>query len=108
VGARAIPGNPRAGVARRGDDDDPGPVRRSPEGVPQVVGGHAPRVRREIDQCVAQRPAGALLGESADEAVGVDPVGGAEIGHSQHRLVRKLPGGGQHGGVGRLESRSLR
>ena len=108
VGPRAGIGDPRAGVARRGDDDDPGPVRRSAEGVPQVVGGDPPRVRREIDERVDQRPAGALLREIADEAVGVDPVGGAEIDHAEHRLVREQPRGGQRGRVGRLERGALR
>jgi hypothetical protein len=73
-----------------------------------VVGGDAPRVRREIHERVAQRAAGALLREIADQAVGVDPVGGAEIDHAEHRLVRKQPRGGQHGRVGRLERGALR
>jgi hypothetical protein len=73
-----------------------------------VAGGDAPRVRRQIDERVDQRPAGALLREIADEAVGVDPVGGAEIGHAEHRLVREPPRGGQDGRVSRLERGALR
>jgi hypothetical protein len=108
VGSCAGIGDPRAGVVRRWDDDNPGLVRGSIEGVPQVVGGDPPRVRREINERVDQRPATALLRELADEAVGVDPVGGAEIDHAEHRLVRKQPRGGEHGRMGRLERGALR
>ena len=108
MGARAGVGDPGAGVARRRDHDDPAPVRRWAEGVPQVVGGDPPRVRREINERVDQRPAGALLREIADEAVGVHAVGGAQIGHAEHGLVREQPRGGQHGRVGRLERGALR
>ena len=108
VGPRAGVGDPGGGVTRRGDHHDPRPVRRFAEGVPQVLAGDAPRVGRQIDERVDQWPAGALLREIADEAVRVDPVGGAEIDHAQHPLVRKQPRGGQHGRVGRLERRALR
>ena len=101
-------GDPGAGLARRGDHDDRALVRRRAEGVPQMRGGDAPRVRREIDERVDQRPAGALRREVADEAVGVDAVGGAQIGHAEHRLVRQPPRGGHHGRVGRLEGGALR
>ena len=103
VGTRARIGDPGAAVARRGDHDDPRPVRGVAEVVPQVLAGDAPRVRRQIDERVDQRPAGALLREITDEAMRVDPVGGAEIDHPEHRLVRKQPRSGQHGRVGRLE-----
>jgi hypothetical protein len=73
-----------------------------------VACGDAPRVGREIDERVDQRPAGAFLREVADEVVGVDPVGGAEIGHAEDRLVREPARGGHHGGVGRLERGALR
>ena len=107
VDPRAGIGDPGAGLARRGDHDDPRPVRRF-EGVPQVPAGDAPRVGRQIDERVDQRPAGALLREFADEAVRVDPVGGAEIDHAEHPLVVEQPRRGQHGRVGRLERRALR
>ena len=108
VDPRAGIGDPRAGVPRRGDDHDLGPVRSSTEGMRQVVGGDPPDVRRQIYERVDQRPAGALLRELADEAVGVDPVGGAEIDHAEHRLVRKQPRGVQRGRVGRLKGGALR
>jgi hypothetical protein len=47
-----------------------------------VVGSDAPCVSGEIDKRVNQQLAGALVGESADEAMRVDPVGGAEIDHA--------------------------
>ena len=108
VGPRAGVGDPRAGVARCGDDHDPGPVLSPTESVPQVLGGDSPDVRGQIHERVDQRPAGPLLRELADEAMGVDPVGGAEIDHAEHRLVRKQPSGVQSGGVGRLERGALR
>ena len=108
VGPGAGIGDSRAGVARRGYDDRLARVRGSTEGVQQVVGRDLPRVRREIDERVDQRPARALLGESADQAVEVDTVGGAEIDHTEHRLVRKQSRGGQGGHVGRLERGPLR
>jgi hypothetical protein len=101
-------GDPRTGVARRGDDDEPGRDRRATKGMPQVVGGDRPRVRREVDERVDQRPAGAHFREMADETVGVHAVGGAEIDHAEHRLVRKHPRGGQRGRIGRLERGALR
>jgi hypothetical protein len=73
-----------------------------------VAGGDPPRVGWEIDERVDQRAAGALLRKIADEAVGVDPVGGAEIDHAEDRLLRKHPSGGQRGRVGRLERGALR
>ena len=88
VGPRAGIGDPRAGVTRVGDHDDPRPVRRFAEGVAQMLAGDAPGVRRQIDECVDQRPPRAQLGEPADQAVRVDPVGGAEIDHAEHRLLR--------------------
>ena len=108
MGPGAGIGDPRAGVAGRGDDDDRGRVRRPAEGLAQVVGGDAPRVRRQIDERVDQRPAGALVRETADQAVEVDPVGGAEIGNAEHRLIRKQTRGGQRGRAGRLERGALR
>jgi hypothetical protein len=75
--------------------------------VPQVVGRDTPRIRRQIDERVDQRPAGALVDEVADQAVGIDPVGGAEIDHAQNRLIRELSRGGQRGRVGRLERGAL-
>ena len=107
MGPGAGIGDPRAGVARCGDDIGPAPVRRSTEGAPQVVGGDAPRVRREIDERVDQCPAGALFGERTDEPVGVDAVGGTEIGYPENRLAREFPRGGQHGRVGGLERGAL-
>jgi len=107
VGPGAGVGDPRGGVARRGDDDGLARVRRVNECVPQVVGGNAPRVRREIDERVDQCPTDALLGEVTDEPVGVDAVGGTEIGYPEHRLARKLPRGGQDGRVGSLEGGAL-
>ena len=108
MGARARVGDPGAGLARRRDHDDRALVRRRAEGVPQVGGGDPPRVRREIDERVDQRPAGALRHEIADEAVGVHAVGGAQIGHAEHGLARQPPRGGHHGRVGRLEGGALR
>src|ERR671910_1914573 len=108
VDPRAGIGDPRTGVPRRGDDYDLRPVRSSTEGMRQVVGGDPPDVRRQIYERVDQRPAGALLRELADEAVGVDPVGGAEIDHAERRLVSKQPRGAQRGRVGRLEGGALR
>ena len=108
VGPRAGIGDPRAGVAGRRDHDDPWLARRFTERVLQVVGGDPPRVRRQIDERVDQRPSSALPHEIADQAVGIHPVGGAEIDHAEHRLVRKQSGGGQHGRVGRLERGALR
>ena len=107
VGPRAGIDDPRAGVPWPGDDHDLGPVRSPTEGV-QLVGGDPPDVRREIYERVDQRPAGALLRELADQAVGVDPVGGAEIDHAEHRLVREQPRGVQRGRVRRLERGALR
>ena len=63
MGPRADIGDPGAGVTRPGDDDDARPVRRVAEGAPQVLAGDRPRVRRQIDERVDQRPAGALLRE---------------------------------------------
>jgi hypothetical protein len=40
--------------------------------------------------------------------VGVHTVGGAEIDHAEHRLVRKQSGRGQYGGMGRRERGALR
>ena len=108
VGPRAAVVYPRTDLARRRDDDDPGPARGSTEGVPQVVGGDLPRVRWEIDERVDQRPASALLREIADYTVGVDAIGGTKIDHAEHGLVRKEPRRGQHGRVGRLERGPLR
>ena len=108
MGPRAGIRDPRAGVARRRDDDRRGPVRRSTERLLQVVGGDAPRVRRQIDERVDQRSAGALPREIADQAVGVHTVGGAEIDHAEHRLVRKQSSRGQHGRMGRRERGALR
>ena len=108
VGARAGVVDRGADLARRRDDGDLRPVRRSTERVPQVVGGDAPRVRRQIDERVDQRSAGALPHEIADQAVGVHPVGGTEIDHAEHRLVRKQLRRGQHGRVGRRERGALR
>jgi hypothetical protein len=96
------------GVARGGNYGDIGFLHRPGKRVPEVVGGDTPLVRGEIDQRVDQLPAGALLRERADQAVGVDPVGGAEIDDTKHRLVRKLSRGGQHGRVGGLERSALR
>ena len=106
--SRADIGDPESGVTRRGDHHDPRPVRRVAERLPQVLSGDAPRVRRQVHERVDQRPARAPLGEIADQAVRVDPVGGAEIGHAQHRLVREQPRGAQRRRVGRLERRTLR
>ena len=108
VGPSADIGDPRAGVIRPGDDIHPGRVRRFPEGVAHVVGGDPPCVRWKIDERVYQRAAGALLREIADEAVGVDPVRGAEIDHAEHRLLRKQPRGREHVRAGRLERGTLR
>jgi len=83
-------------------------ITRLAEGVPQMLARDAPRVRRQIDECVDQRPARAQLGELADQTVRVDPVGGAEIDHAEHPLVRKQPRGGQRRRVGRLERGALR
>ena len=91
-----------------GNDDDPGPAGIAAEGLPEVLGGDPPRVGREIDERVDQRPASALLHEGSDEPVGVDAVGGAKIDHAEHRLVREQAGGGQRGRVGRLERGALR
>ena len=59
MGARAGVGDPGAGLARRRDHDYHALVHRRAEGVPQVGGGDPPRVRREINERVDQRPAGA-------------------------------------------------
>jgi hypothetical protein len=107
MGASARVGDPGAGLAQRRDHNYHALVRRRVEGVPQVAGGDPPRVRREINERVDQRPAGALRHEIADEAVGVHPVGGAQIGHAQHRLARQPPRGGHHGRVGRLKGGPL-
>ena len=108
MGARARVGDPGADLTRRREHDDRALVRRRGEGVPQMRGGDTPRVRREIDERVDQRPPGSLRHEIADEAVGVHAVGGTQIGHPEHRLVRQLPRGGHHGRVGRLERGALR
>ena len=71
-------------------------------------GGDPPRVRREINERVDQRPAGALRHEIADEAVRVHAVGGAQIGHAEHGLARQPLRGGHHGRVNRLEGGALR
>ena len=63
---------------------------------------------REIMMKLADRPAGALRHEIADEAVRVHAVGGAQISHAEHGLARQPPRGGQHGRVGRLEGGALR
>jgi hypothetical protein len=68
----------------------------------------APQVRREIDERVDQRPASALVREIADEAMRVDPIGGAEVDDAQHRRVRKQPRRGQRCRVGHLERGALR
>ena len=73
-----------------------------------VLGGDPPLVRRQIDQRVDQRPARALLHEIADEAVEVDAVSGAEIGHAEHGLGGERARGGQRGRMGRLECGALR
>ena len=78
------------------------------EGLPQVGGGDPPCVRREVNERVDQRPAGALRDEIADEAVRVHAVGGAKIGHAEHGFARQLPRGGHHGRVDRLEGGALR
>jgi hypothetical protein len=83
VGPRAGIGDPRAGVARRRDDDRRGPVRRSTERLLQVVGGDAPRVRRQIDERVDQRSAGALP----------PPGRGSGRGSSPRRRRRDRPRG---------------
>ena len=108
MGSGADIGNSQTRVARRRDHDSLMPVRRSTEGVSQVVGGDAPCVRRQVDERVDQRPAGALPRELADQLVGVHPVGGAEIDHAEHRLVRKRSPRRQHGWVGRRERGALR
>ena len=108
VGPRAGIGDAGAGVTRPGDHDDARPVRRVPEGAPEVLAGDGPRVRGQIDERVDHRPAGALLHERADEAVRVDPVGGAEIDDAEHRLVREAPRRGEDGRMRRLERRALR
>lgn len=72
-----------------------------------MLPGDVPRIRRQIDERVDQRPARALLHEIADQAVRVDPVGGAEIDDAEHRLVREQPRGGQGGREGLLERRAL-
>ncbi len=105
--ARAGIGDPGAGVARRRNDDDFGPVGSSTERALKVVGGNAPRVRRQIDQRIDQRSAGALPYEIADQAVGVHPVGGPEIDHAENRLGRKRRRRGQGCGVGRRERVAL-
>ena len=107
MGPRAGIGDPRAGVAGARDHDD-SRLARFAERVLQMVGGDAPRVRRQIDERVDQRPSVALPHEIADQAVGIHPVGGAEIDHAEHRLVRKQSRRGQHGRVGRLERSALR
>ena len=84
VGTRADIGDPRAGVARRGDDDDPGLVRRSAEREPQLIGGDPPGVRREIDERVDQAPAGALRRRVRGRA-------GAPRGRSRRRRRGQLP-----------------
>ena len=91
-----------------GDHDHHALVLRLAKGVPQVGGGDPPRVRREINERVDQRPAGALRHEITDEAVRVHAVGGAQIGHAEHRLARQPLRGGHHGRVGRLEGGALR
>jgi hypothetical protein len=107
MGARARVGDPGAGLGRRRDHDHHAPVHRWAEGVPQVGGGDPPRVRREINECVDQRPAGALRHKIADEAVRVNAVGGAQIGHAEHGLARQPPRGGHYGRVGCLEGGAL-
>jgi hypothetical protein len=54
-----------------------------------VVGSNSPGVRGQVDERIDQRPAGALLRESADQTVRVHAVRGTEIDHAQHRLVHK-------------------
>ena len=102
---RAGIGDPGAGGPRRGYDHDPG---RSIESVPQVSGGDPPGVGRQIHERVDQRPAGALLHELPDQAVRVDPVRGAQIGHAEYRLVGKQPRCIQHSRVGGFEGGALR
>ena len=97
VGPRARIGDPGPASPARGSRR-PRPVAASPKAWRRCVAGDAPRVRRQIDERVDQRPAGALLREIADEAVRVDPVGGAEIDHAEHRLVREQPRAASAGG----------
>ncbi len=105
VGPRAdIHGS--VGVARLGNDNA-GSAGIAAEGLAQVLGGDPPRVGREIDERVDQRVAGALLHQGSDQPVGVDAVGGAEIGHAEHGLIGEQASGGKCGRVGRLERGAL-
>jgi hypothetical protein len=77
--------------------------------VPQVGGGDPPRVRREVNERVDQRPGTALRHEIADEAVRVHAVGGAQIGHAEHGLARQpAPAAAIHGRVDRPQGGALR
>ena len=62
-------GDPLLGVAPCRNDDGSGLVPRCTERVPEVVGGDAPRIRRQVDQRVDQGATGALPRELADQAV---------------------------------------
>ncbi len=108
MGARARVDDAGAGLGLRRDHDHHALVDLRAEGVPQVGGDDPPRVRREINERVDQRLAGALGDEIADEAVRVHAVGGAQIGHAEHGLARQLLRGRHHGRVGRLERGALR
>ncbi|WP_082993213.1 AAA family ATPase [Mycobacterium sp. 1245111.1] len=108
MGAHPGVGNAGTGLVRRRDENDLTLVGSRVEGVSQVPRGDAPRVRREIDERVEQRPAAAQRRETTDQAVGIHPIGRAQIGHAEHRFVRELLRGGQHGRMRRLEGRALR
>ena len=108
VTARAHIGDLGAGIGRRGDHDYRALIRALAERLRQVGGSDPPGVRREINERVDQRPAGALGHEIADEAVRVHSVGGAQIDNAKHGLARQLPRGGHHGRVDRLERGALR
>lgn len=108
VEPRARIGDLRGGVARRRDDEHLMLARRFTEGMPQVPGGSCPRVGGQIHEGVDQWPAGAIAGEGADQAVGVDSVGGPEIDHAKHILVRKRSRGGERGRLRGLECGALR
>ncbi len=69
MGARARVDDPGAGLALRRDHDHRALVDLRAELGPQVGGGDPPRIRREINESVDQRLAGALGDEIADEIV---------------------------------------
>ena len=69
MGARARVDDAGAGLALRREHDHRALVDLQAELGPEMGGGEPPRIRREINESVDQRLAGALGDEIADETV---------------------------------------